>query len=138
MTLKEGTEFHPLAKCCNDTNWGGGSSVLSLPSSGVFRMEFLVITPALLCTALFALPSFPDRMVKILKESNKISLGFPSFTSTHQKSWTSLLCRAPESDTNNARPLALLLLLPSRHSLSTVLKGQKMFWNFLPMPIHQE
>lgn len=81
MTLKEGTKFHPLAKCCHDTNWGGGSSVLSLHSSSVFRMEFLVITPALLCTALFALPSFPDRMVKILKESNKISQVSPSFTS---------------------------------------------------------
>ena len=137
MTFKEGTEFHPLAKCCHDTNWGGGSLLLSLPSSSVFRTEFLVITPALLCTAPFALPSFPARMVKILKESSKFSLGFPSLTSTHQKSRTSLLFRAPESGTDNAIPLALLLLFPSRHSLS-VLKGQKMFWDFLPMPIHQE
>lgn len=129
MTLKEGTEFHLLAKCCHDTIWGGGwSSLLSLPSSSVFRMEFLVITPALLCTAPFALHSFPARMVKILKESNKFSLGFPGFASTHQKSRTPLLIRALESDTNNAIPLAVLLLFPSRHSLSTVLKGQKIFW----------
>ena len=89
-------------------------------------MEVLVITSALFCTAPLALASFPARMVKTMKESNRLSLGFVALTPTHQKSQTSLLSRAPESGTNTPIPL-VLLLFPSRHAFS-VLKGQKMSW----------
>ena len=137
MTLKEGTEFHPLAKCCHDTNWGGGGHYFCRYPHLVFLgWNSLLSRLPFSAQPLLHFPVSQLEWSKFL-ESNKFSLGFPSLTSTHQKSRTSLLSRAPESGTNNAIPLALLLLFPSRHSLS-VLKGQKMFWDFLPMPIHQE